>query len=110
MTMQGKVLNQIKRVLEQHKLEAVESWAWANAGNLYVQSSDSLETLFTIHVSFQDGYMSARIQTPDQPKPKEEAFPHIEYTAFAKMQGFLAAVEREAQDATINYRQPEVAR
>ena len=97
MTMQGKILAEIHRILKEHNLEAVESWDYVYKGTIYVQPEGILTTAFLIHLDFQPRYFGACISAPLDP-PRSEKFGFMPYDDYELMDQFLTVVERYAID------------
>jgi hypothetical protein len=59
--MQKKILEAIREIAEDAKLEPVEDWAFANTGSIYFQKSDGFDNKFRVVLDFQTGYFTGAV-------------------------------------------------
>jgi hypothetical protein len=92
--MQDKIVNALRKIAADHKLETAETWNFANIGNFYFQRPDDFEPTFLVHVSFQDKYLTGNISRVGGVRAQE--FPCTQYMVAGDVQKFLDAVKYEA--------------
>ena len=71
--MQQRVLARLKKIAGEAGLEFVLNQAWANTGQVLLQTED-FETALALGYSFQDGYCTISARYPDRPVPLTDPF------------------------------------